>query len=243
DLAVLTRRPFVYGSVFRFEGQVSVFDARQGACYRCLFQQPPPPDSAPSCAEGGVFGVLPGTIGTLQATEVLKLILGIGEPLYDRLLLYDALDLTLQTVNLKKNPACPICGEQPTIQDLIDYDDFCGTTEHQKLEAQSQMAEISPADLARQLAGVDAPILIDVREAVESQVSQIAQARNIPIEHLLHALSDVERDMPLVLFCRTGVRSRRAERLLKSAGFTNVRSLQGGINAWVTQMQTGEYEY
>jgi sulfur-carrier protein adenylyltransferase/sulfurtransferase len=180
DLAVLTGKPFVYGSIFRFEGQVSVFDARSGPCYRCLFPEPPPPGSVPSCAEGGVFGVLPGTIGTIQATEVIKLILGIGEPLIGKLLLYDALDGSTQVVRLKKNPACKVCGNQPEIIQLIDYEAFCGVpTRNLPEDSPGEKLEITPPELKYMLEHRQAVTLIDVRDPVEQQVSCLPGAINI----------------------------------------------------------------
>lgn len=238
DLAVLTGKPYVYGSVYRFEGQVSVFDARTGPCYRCLFPEPPPPGIIPTCSEGGVFGVLPGTIGTIQVTEVIKLILGIGEGLAGRLLLYDALDATMQTVTLKKNPRCKVCGPEPEVTRLIDYEAFCGLTP----QAPDPEHEISPRELAERLrsGGIQ---LVDVRDPVEQQISALPGALNAPWDRVELALADMDRDADLVLFCRSGDRSARAVKRLLRAGFKSVRSLRGGLNAWAEEVDPEMRKY
>lgn len=236
DLAALTGRPYVHGSIYRFEGQVSVFDARKGPCYRCLFPEPAPPDLVPTCAEGGVFGVLPGTIGTIQATETIKIILGIGQPLVGRLLLYDALEMGFTTVQLQKNPQCMLCGEKPRITDLIDYTAFCGGSYRRTEPAPDPAVQMEPKELAVRLKEKRPPRLVDVREPVEQQVSHLPGAENIPVEALLLRLQNADRNEEIVLFCRTETRSRRGRRLLQAAGFTNVRVLRGGINAWVSEI-------
>lgn len=241
DLSVLTGKPYVYGSIFRFEGQVSVFDARSGPCYRCLFPDPPPPGSVPTCAEGGVFGVLPGTVGTLQGTEVIKLILGIGEPLLGKLLLYDALDMTVQTVQLRKNPNCNVCGPNPQIRDLIDYEQFCGVPA--RGHYQPAVPEILPGELAERLQRGEALHLLDVREDVEGQISRIPGAQVIPLMQLPTRLGEVERTGALVVYCRSGVRSAQAAEQLMEAGFNNVFSLRGGINAWVREVDPSQPVY
>ncbi len=241
DLAVLSGRPYVYGSIFRFEGQVSVFDARSGPCYRCLFPEPPPPGLVPSCAEGGVFGVLPGTIGTIQATEVIKLILGIGETLKGRLLLYDALDMTFQTVQLRKNPNCKLCGPNPEVTHLIDYEQFCGVPARGSHEPQ-WIPEISPVELSLQLKNGGA-MLLDVRDEVESQISQLPGARIIPVGQLPVRLEELDPNAEWVLFCRTGVRSARAAEILLKAGFRSVKNLRGGINAWARDIDPTMRQY
>lgn len=238
DLAVLTGKPYVYGSVYRFEGQVSVFDARTGPCYRCLFPEPPPPGIIPTCSEGGVFGVLPGTIGTLQVTEVIKLILGIGEDLAGRLLLYDALDATMQTVTLKKNPRCKVCGPEPEVTRLIDYEAFCGLTP----QAPDPEHEISPRELAERLRSGRIQ-LVDVRDPVEQQISALPGALNAPWDRVELALADMDRDADLVLFCRSGDRSARAVKRLLRAGFKSVRSLRGGLNAWAEEVDPEMRKY
>lgn len=231
DLSVLTGRPYVYGSIFRFEGQVSVFDSRVGPCYRCLFPEPPPPGAVPTCAEGGVFGVLPGTVGTIQGTEIIKLILGIGEPLVGKLLLYDALDMSFQTVNLQKNPDCKVCGPNPQVTQLVDYEQFCGVPAR-GVHVPENIPEIRPAELAERLRDGRPVCLLDVREAVEQQISNLPGARNIPLMNLPAILSKLDRGAEIVVYCRTGVRSAQAADLLLKAGFKHVKNLRGGINAW-----------
>ena len=237
DLAVLSGKPFVYGSIFRFEGQVSVFDARHGPCYRCLFPEPPPPDTVPSCADAGVFGVLPGTIGSIQATEVIKLILGIGEPLIGKLLLYDALEMSMQAIYLRKNPRCKVCGESPEITHLIDYEAFCGVPARASQENGLQSdCVIEPVDLKQRLEGGDEVVLIDVRDPVEQQISALPGALVIPLERLPQRIKELDPQREYVLFCRTGVRSARGVRQLAAAGFLKVKNLRGGLNAWAEQV-------
>jgi sulfur-carrier protein adenylyltransferase/sulfurtransferase len=233
DVCVFQGKPNVYGSIFRFEGQVSVFYAREGPCYRCLFPEPPPPGLVPSCAEGGVLGVLPGTVGTLQATEAIKLILGIGTPLIGKLMLYDALDLSFQTIKLRKNPACKVCGPNPEITAPIDYEAFCGVPGHDHDTGSAGTDwDIEPVDLAERLKSGETLRLIDVREPVELQVAQIQGAELIPLGQLAANLNKLDSSQEIVLFCRTGGRSTRALELLLSAGFRKVKNLRGGINAW-----------
>lgn len=237
DLAVLSGKPFVYGSIFRFEGQVSIFDARHGPCYRCLFPEPPPPDTVPSCADAGVFGVLPGTIGSIQATEVIKLILGIGEPLIGKLLLYDALEMSMQAIYLRKNPRCKVCGESPEITHLIDYEAFCGVPARASQENGLQSdCVIEPVDLKQRLEGGDEVVLIDVRDPVEQQISALPGALVIPLERLPQRIKELDPQQEYVLFCRTGVRSARGVRQLAAAGFPKVKNLRGGLNAWAEQV-------
>jgi molybdopterin/thiamine biosynthesis adenylyltransferase/rhodanese-related sulfurtransferase len=237
DLCVLTGKVYVYGSVYRFEGQASVFDARTGPCYRCLFPEPPPPGLVPSCAEGGVLGALPGIIGTLQATEALKLIIGIGEPLIGRLLLYNAIDMTFEYVKLKKNPHCKVCGPHPEITQLIDYFELCGVPglEHDEGSAGAGW-DITPRELFARLQK-DTPLrLIDVREPHELEISRLPMAENIPLGQLASRLSELDSTQEMVVFCKTGTRSRRALELLVSAGFRKAKNLQGGINAWAQEV-------
>jgi adenylyltransferase/sulfurtransferase len=237
DLCVLTGKPNVYGSIFRFDGQASVFFAEQGPCYRCLFPEPPPPGLVPSCAEGGVLGVLPGTIGSIQAAETLKLILGIGEPLIGRLLLYDALDMSFQTVKLKKNPGCRICGENPEITELIDYEAFCGMPAHDHdAGSAGEDWDITAEDLAAQLnEGVDLR-LIDVREPHEQEISNLDGSELIPLGQFASRLSELDSTQEIVLFCKSGTRSTRALEILVSAGFKKVKNLKHGINAWALEI-------
>lgn len=233
DLCVLTGKPNVYGSIFRFDGQASVFYAKEGPCYRCLFPEPPPPGLVPSCAEGGVLGVLPGTIGSIQATEALKLILGIGDPLIGRLLLYDALDLSFQTVKLQKNPECKICGQKPEITELIDYEEFCGIPAHDQNEGSAgDEWDITATDLAEKLAKGNKLRLIDVREPHEQEISNLAGSELIPLGQFASRLSELDSSQDIVLFCKAGTRSTRALEILASAGFKKVKNLKGGINAW-----------
>jgi adenylyltransferase/sulfurtransferase len=233
DVCVLLGKPNVYGSIFRFEGQASVFDARRGPCYRCLFPEPPPPGLVPSCAEGGVLGVLPGTIGTIQATEGLKLLLGIGDPLIGRLLLYNALDMTVDYVKLRKNPKCKICGPNPEVTELIDYEAFCGVPGHDHEEgAAGAEWDITAPELAERLKR-GAPLrLIDVREPHELEISHLEGAQLIPLGQLAARLSELNSAEEIVLFCKGGTRSTRALELLASAGFRKLKNLKGGINAW-----------
>jgi len=243
DLAVMTGKPYVYGSIFRFEGQVSVFDARVGPCYRCLFPEPPPPGSVPACGDAGVFGVLPGTIGTLQATEVIKLILNVGKPLIGQLLLYDALDMSFHTVQLRKNSACKVCGPEPEITTLIDYEAFCGVPAHDRGVIPSALPEILPGELAQQLARGENITLLDVREPVEMQISNLPGAVHISLDDLPRKMNEINQDQPIVVYCRIGVRSARAVELLQKAGFTKVKNLRGGINAWADQIDPAMYRY
>jgi sulfur-carrier protein adenylyltransferase/sulfurtransferase len=237
DLCVLTGKPNVYGSIYRFEGQVSVFDARYGPCYRCLFPEPPPPGLVPSCAEGGVLGILPGTIGTLQATEALKLILGIGTTMIGRLLLYNALDSSYDIVKLRKNPTCKVCGPNPSVIDLIDYNEFCGVPGigHDDSSAGAGW-DITAPELAALLQQEHPPMLLDVREPHELQISHIEGATLIPLGELASHLSELDTARDMVVFCKGGSRSSRALELLLSAGFRKVKNLQGGINAWAEKV-------
>jgi adenylyltransferase/sulfurtransferase len=233
DVCVKLGIPNVYGSIFRFDGQVSVFDAQRGPCYRCLFPEPPPPGSVPSCAEGGVLGVLPGIIGSLQASEALKLLLGIGEPLIGKLLLFNALDMQFDFVKLRKNPQCAVCSLPSEQIELIDYEAFCGMPahDHEEVSMDSQY-EISPNELAEQMKNGNKPRLIDVREPHELNISQLPDAELIPLGQLPGRLAELDTADDFVVFCRTGARSGRAVELMRSAGFRKVKNLKGGINAW-----------
>ena len=237
DVSVLLGKPNVYGSIYRFDGQVSVFDARSGPCYRCLFPEPPPPGLVPSCAEGGVLGVLPGTIGTLQATEALKLILGIGETLNGRLLLFNALDMSFEFVNLRKNPNCRICGPNPAVTELIDYEEFCGVPGHDHEEGSAGGDwDIEAVQLAEQLHQGQPIHLLDVREPHELEISRLEGANLIPLGQLAARLSELDSAEEMVVFCKGGTRSARALELLASAGFRKVKNLKGGINAWAREV-------
>lgn len=240
DVCVKLGIPNVYGSIFRFDGQVSVFDAKEGPCYRCLFPEPPPPGTVPSCAEGGVLGVLPGIIGSLQASEGLKLLLDIGEPLRGKLLLFNALDMQFDYVKLRKNPNCAVCSLPSEKIELIDYEAFCGMPahDHEEVSMEAQY-EISPEELARQMQDGNKPRLLDVREPHELNISQIAGAELIPLGQLPAHLAELDSADDFVVFCRTGARSGRAVDLMRSAGFRKVKNLKGGINAWARQVDPG----
>jgi adenylyltransferase/sulfurtransferase len=238
DVAVFLGKPNVYASIYRFDGQVSVFYAKEGPCYRCLFPEPPPPGLVPSCAEGGVLGVLPGTIGTLQATEALKVLLGIGEPLIGKLLLYNALDMSFDFVKLKKNPKCRVCGPNADIKELIDYEAFCGVPSHDHEEGSAGANwDITVQELAERVK-TNHLKLIDVREPHELEISRIPNATNIPLGQLAARLSELDSAEDMVLFCKSGARSTRALELLTSAGFKKVKNLKGGINAWAREVDT-----
>jgi sulfur-carrier protein adenylyltransferase/sulfurtransferase len=234
DACVMLGKPNVYGSIFRFEGQASVFGMKEGPCYRCLYPEPPPPGLVPSCAEGGVFGVLPGIIGTIQATEAIKLIIGKGDPLIGRLLLFDALEMRFRELKLRKNRTCPVCGDQPTVTELIDYQLFCGIVPEQVgLPAENRA---TPEDLLAALSSAAPPTVIDVREPHEWQIVHLEQARLIPLATLPAHLHEYERDQPIVVHCKSGARSAKATQLLKDAGFRNVKNLEGGILRWAQEI-------
>ena len=238
DVAVFLGKPNVYASIYRFDGQVSVFYAKEGPCYRCLFPEPPPPGLVPSCAEGGVLGVLPGTIGTLQATEALKVLLGIGQPLIGKLLLYNALDMSFDFVKLKKNPNCRVCGPNADIKELIDYEEFCGVPSHDHDEGSAGAGwDISALELSSRLKQNHLKLL-DVREPHELQISALPNAVNIPLGTLAARLSELDSAEEMVVFCKAGTRSTRALELLVSAGFKKVKNLKGGINAWAKEVDT-----
>jgi sulfur-carrier protein adenylyltransferase/sulfurtransferase len=231
DACVLLGKPNVYGSIFRFEGQASVFDAKRGPCYRCLYPEPPPPGLVPSCAEGGVLGVLPGIIGVMQAIEAVKLILGKGEPLIGRLVLFDALKMKFRELKLRKNPDCPICSEQPSITELIDYQEFCGVTLQEEVEVGKEF-EITPLELKEKIERGDEFILVDVREPEEFAIGRIPGSRLIPqrtVPERLHELSTADE---IVVHCRSGVRSGKIVELMKQAGYRKVKNLVGGILRW-----------
>ncbi|MGE5730452.1 MAG: molybdopterin-synthase adenylyltransferase MoeB [Gemmatimonas sp.] len=232
DACVLLGKPNVYGSILRFEGQASVFGLADGPCYRCLFPEPPPPGSVPSCAEGGVLGVLPGIVGTIQATETIKLILGIGDTLGGRLLLIDALSMQFRTVTLRKDPACPACGTR-TITALIDYDEFCGAPGADPVHDADDVIEITPRELAARLARHDDTFdLIDVREPGEWAIARIDGARLIPLAQIPASLPSLDKTREIVVMCRSGVRSADAARYMQRAGFARVKNLAGGILRW-----------
>ena len=230
DACVLLGKPNVYGSVFRFDGQVSVFDATRGPCYRCLFAEPPPPDLVPSCAEGGVLGVLPGIVGSLQALEAIKLIVGFGQPLVGRLLMFDGRRLQFRELALEKDPDCPVCGTHPTVTALIDYEAFCGVGAGSTESGDG--VEISARDLQHERARKPNLLLIDVREPLEAEIAHIEGTRLIPLRELPARLAELPGHGAIVTLCHHGPRSLKAAEILKGAGFGNVRSLAGGIDAW-----------
>ncbi len=244
DVCVMLGIPNVYGSIFRFDGQVSIFDAKDGPCYRCIFPEPPPPGLVPSCAEGGVLGVLPGTVGTLQATEALKLLLGIGTSLKGRMLLYNALDMSFDFIKLRKNPDCNVCSEKPEITELIDYEEFCGVpmNDHDEGSAGADW-DITATELAELLKSDSPPRLIDVREPHELEISRLEQAELIPLGQLAGRLSELDSAEEIVMMCKGGTRSARGLELLLGAGFRKLKNLKGGINAWVDEVDPSMPHY
>ncbi|NJD11955.1 MAG: molybdopterin-synthase adenylyltransferase MoeB [Gemmatimonadetes bacterium] len=235
DACVLLGRPYVYGSVLRFEGQVSVFDARTGPCYRCLFREPPPPGLVPGCAEGGVLGVLPGIIGSVQALETIKVILGKPDTLAGRIVVFDALRFRWRELRLRKHPECPVCGAQPSITKLIDYDVFCGLAPAVPDEPDpAAIPEVTPAELKQRLDAGEPVTIVDVRAPLEWELANLARygARHIPLEQVAERAHELDPRAEIVLYCRSGVRSAAAARQLRSLGFPHVWNLQGGIVRW-----------
>jgi molybdopterin/thiamine biosynthesis adenylyltransferase/rhodanese-related sulfurtransferase len=233
DACVLLGKPNVYGSIFRFEGQASVFATEQGPCYRCLYPEPPPPGLVPSCAEGGVLGILPGLVGVIQATEVIKLILGKGEPLIGRLLLVDALNMRFRELKLRKNAECPVCGVNPTVTQLIDYEQFCGIAPETPKEASMKngIPQLSVRELKRRRDAGEDVFVLDVREPYEYQIANIG-GRLIPQNDVPRRLAEIDRDREIVVQCRSGARSQKIAEFLKQAGYPKVVNLAGGILAW-----------
>ncbi len=258
DACVLTGKPNAYGSIFRFEGQASVFATKEGPCYRCLYPEPPPPGLVPSCAEGGVLGILPGLVGVIQATEVIKMILGIGEPLVGRLLLVDALAMSFRQLKLRKNPDCPACGTHPTVTELIDYDQFCGIEKpkdlgpleiaHDKAVAEALVVDgipqITVETLKKKLDAKDDIFLLDVREPHEYPIANLG-APLIPVGELSKRIAELaaHKNDEVIIHCRSGARSQKAALLLKEAGFTNVSNLAGGILAWADKIDPSMPKY
>ena len=234
DACVLTGKPNVYGSIFRFEGQASVFATEEGPCYRCLYPEPPPPGLVPSCAEGGVLGILPGLVGVMQATEVIKLILGAGEPLIGRLLLIDALGMKFRELKLRKNPDCPACGTHPTVSKLIDYNEFCGIRGEEK-PVETGIPEMQVEELKRRLDAGDDLFVLDVREPHEYQICNIG-GHLIPLGDLPKRVNELDSSREIVAHCRSGVRSGKAVAFLQQAGFKKVHNLAGGILAWADKI-------
>jgi molybdopterin/thiamine biosynthesis adenylyltransferase/rhodanese-related sulfurtransferase len=242
DACVLLNKPNVYGSIFRFEGQASVFYAAEGPCYRCLYPEPPPPGLVPSCAEGGVLGVLPGIIGSIQALETIKLILGKGQPLIGRLLLFDALGMKFREVRLRKNPECPICGPHPTITRLIDYEQFCGIR-GEEVKPDMSVPEITAVELKKLMDSGKGPVLIDVREPHEFQICRIPGSTLIPLGEVPARMNELNSADEIVVHCRSGARSAQAVNLLMKSGFRKIRNLKGGILAWSDQVDPSVPKY
>ncbi len=243
DACVLLGKPNVYGSIFRFEGQASVFYAKDGPCYRCLYPEPPPPGLVPSCAEGGVLGILPGNIGLIQATEAVKLILRKGEPLIGRLLLFDALAMKYRELKLRKDPNCPICGENPTIKALIDYEEFCGIgTEADRVILEPEL-EISPTELNAKILNQDELVILDVREPHEFDICRIPKSKLIPLAEVEKRVAELDRGSEIVVHCRSGARSAKAVKFLREAGFEKVKNLKGGILAWAEEVDPSVPKY
>jgi MoaD family protein len=247
DACVLTGKPNAYGSIFRFEGQASVFATKDGPCYRCLYPEPPPPGLVPSCAEGGVLGVLPGIIGVIQATEALKLIVGIGEPLIGRFLIYDALKMRFRELKLRKDPDCPVCGTHPTVTALIDYEQFCGVRPDPVPAAPAGGAvnewEITPVELKKRLDAGDDLVIVDVREPNEFQINRIQGSVLIPLGELPSRYRELDPDREIVLQCKMGGRSAKAQDFLRTVGFTRTKNLKGGILSWIDQVDPSQPKY
>ena len=244
DACVLLGKPNVYGSIFRFEGQASVFATKEGPCYRCLYPEPPPPGLVPSCAEGGVLGILPGLVGVIQATEAIKLILGKGEPLIGRLLLVDALNMRFRELKLRKNPECPVCGANPTVTRLIDYQQFCGivpeTTEEKNVK--NGIPQLSVKELKRRMDAGEDLFILDVREPYEYQIAQIG-GKLIPQNDVPGRLAEIPREREIIVHCRSGVRSQRIAEYLRQQGYENVVNVAGGILAWADEVDPKVQKY
>jgi adenylyltransferase/sulfurtransferase len=243
DACVLSGKPNVYASIFRFEGQASIFGAEDGPCYRCLYPEPPPPGLVPSCAEGGVLGVLPGLLGVIQATEVIKLILGAGEPLIGRLLLVDALAMRFREVRVRKNPECPVCGANPTVKELIDYNQFCGVRgEESEASASVKIPEIQPEELKHRLDSNEDIFVLDVREPHEYQICNI-KGHLIPLGELPTRVHELDSSREIVVHCKSGARSAKAVDFLRQSGFKRTSNLKGGILAWAERIDPSLPKY
>ena len=245
DICVFLKKPNVYGSIFRFEGQASVFAPHLGGpCYRCLYPEPPPPGMVPSCAEGGVLGVLPGIIGVMQAIEAIKLIMGIGESLIGRLVHFDALKLKFREFKLRKDPKCPVCSENPTITELIDYEQFCGIPQAAAAEAaEAPIPTISVVDLKKKIDAKEKFVLLDVREPFEWDICHLDGAKLIPVGELPSRMSELDSADEIVIHCKSGMRSAKAVRLLQEAGFAKLHNVEGGITAWAEQIDESVPKY
>jgi rhodanese-related sulfurtransferase len=244
DACVLLGIPNAYGSIFRFEGQASVFATKEGPCYRCLYPEPPPPGLVPSCAEGGVLGVLPGIIGTIQATEAIKLLIGVGEPLIGRFLLFDALRMRFRELKLKKDPDCPVCGTHPTVTALIDYEQFCGITPAApEPTTVNQATEITSLELKQRLDRGDRLKIVDVREPNEYQINRIQGSVLIPLGDVPKRVGELDPDDEIVVQCKMGSRSAKAADFLRSVGFRRVLNLKGGILDWIDKVDPSQPKY
>jgi sulfur-carrier protein adenylyltransferase/sulfurtransferase len=244
DACVMLKKPNVYGSIFRFDGQASVFYPGKGPCYRCLYPEPPPPGEVPSCAEGGVLGILPGLIGCIQATEAVKLLLGQGEPLIGRLLLYDALQMTFREFKVRRNPKCPMCGDQPSIKQLIDYDQFCGVRgQETPVAAASSSAEVTVEELKKRLDRREDVFILDVRNPEEYQICRLPGSTLIPLPSLPQRFAELDRGQELVVHCKSGMRSQKAIQFLREQGFTKLVNLKGGILAWADKIDSAMPKY
>jgi molybdopterin/thiamine biosynthesis adenylyltransferase/rhodanese-related sulfurtransferase/molybdopterin converting factor small subunit len=244
DACVLLGKPNAYGSIFRFEGQASVFATKDGPCYRCLYPEPPPPGLVPSCAEGGVLGVLPGLIGVIQATETVKLIMGIGEPLIGRFLIYDALKMRFRELKLRKDPDCPVCGTHPTVTHLIDYEQFCGITPAAPEPVKVNNAtELTSLELKQRLDRGDKLTIVDVREPNELQINRIPGSVHIPLGDIPKRYNELDPDAELIMQCKSGARSAKAADFLRSVGYKKVLNLKGGILGWIDQVDPRQPKY
>ncbi|MFO0968169.1 MAG: molybdopterin-synthase adenylyltransferase MoeB [Gemmataceae bacterium] len=235
DACVLLKKPNVYGSIFRFDGQASVFHPPHGPCYRCLYPEPPPPGEVPSCAEGGVLGILPGLVGCIQATETIKLLMGKGTPLIGRLLLYDALAMKVQEFKVRRNPRCAVCGDHPTITKLIDYEEFCGVRGEAPAPAPVS-DDMTVEELSRLVKEGKAPFILDVRNPEEFQICRIAGSTLLPLPELPQRFRELDKSRPMVVHCKSGMRSQKAIAFLRQQGFTQLRNLKGGILAWAERI-------
>jgi sulfur-carrier protein adenylyltransferase/sulfurtransferase len=243
DACVLLNKPNVYGSIFRFDGQASIFHPPFGPCYRCLYPEPPPPGEVPSCAEGGVLGILPGVIGVIQATEGVKLIVGKGESLIGRLLHYDALAMKFREFKVRRNPKCPMCGDNPTIKALIDYDQFCGVRGQESPAPKAALAEVTVEELKRRMDRNESLFVLDVRNPNEFQICRIPGTVLLPLPELPGRLVELPRNREIIVHCKSGMRSAKAVQLLKENGFATVVNLQGGIQAWAEKIDSSMPKY
>jgi adenylyltransferase/sulfurtransferase len=241
DACVLLKKPNIYGSIFRFDGQASVFFPGKGPCYRCLYPEPPPPGEVPSCAEGGVLGILPGLIGCIQATEAVKLILGSGSPLIGRLLLYDALQMSFREFKVRRNPKCPVCGDAPTVTKLIDYEQFCGVRGQEAPAA--ALAEITAEELKKRIDNGENLFILDVRNPEEYQICRIPGSTLLPLPTLPQRFRELDPDRDMVVHCKSGMRSAKAIQFLREQGFRKLTNLKGGILAWADKVDSGMMKY